>query len=556
MKNFFYPLQTLRIFLIIVLATLTGGISNRLQAQNGAQLSGNLQSNGNFFIEDAAIGATGTPQYDYQKFGAESWLTLQYSYAGFEAGVRFDLFNHSNLLNPVGSYTDEGIGRWFLQKKIGKFDLAGGYLYDQIGSGIIFRAYEERALMIDNALVGVRAGYQLAPNWRVKAFTGRQKRQFERYGSILRGAVVEGFVQPDSTKNISFAPGFGAVARTFDDATVDRIVSAIASYAPQDSTGAQYNTYAFTLYNTLTINNWSWYAEGAFKTNDVLFNEFAPKATGGNGKLVNTDGYTIYSSLAYAGSGLGATLEFKRTDNFRFRADPFQVGVQGQVNFLPPLARQNTFRLTARFAPNTQELGEQGIQFDLRYKLNKKLSVGLNVADIRQLDGTLLYREVAPEITWKEKRKWQVLAGLQTLRYNMGVYQLKDSMVRAVTPYVEVIHRFTPKRSLRVEAQYLGTREEFGSWTFLLAEVGLAPHWLIFASDMYKIPHRNGPAFGREKTRFDGLHYPSVGAAYTHNTYRMALSYVKQVEGINCAGGICRYEPTFHGVRLQLNASF
>jgi len=43
---------------------------------------------------------------------------------------------------------------------------------------------------------------------------------------------------------------------------------------------------------------------------------------------------------------------------------------------------------------------------------------------------------------------------------------------------------------------------------------------------------------------------------YTYRANRFSLAYVKQVEGINCAGGICRYEPTFHGVRLQLSSSF
>lgn len=526
------------------------------QAQNAGRITGSLQSNGNFFITDEKIGATGTPQYDNQKFGAESWLALNYSNWGFDLGLRFDMFNNSNLLNPTGSFTAEGIGRWYIHKEIYGFDLSGGYLYDQIGSGIIFRAYEERSLMIDNALYGVRVGYKINDNWKVKAFTGRQKRQFNEYGSVIRGAAVDGFIQPDSTKNFSLAPGAGVVARTFDDETVNRIVNEIATYAPQDSTGAQYNTYAMTVYNTLIAGNFSWYLEGAYKTKDVLFNEFERKATGGLGKLTNTDGYTAYSSITYAGSGLGVTLEGKYTKDFRFRTDPFQIGVQGQINFLPPMARQNTFRLPARFSPNTQELGEKGLQLDLRYAINKALSVGINVSDIYQLDGTELYREIAPEVTYKYKRKWQLLAGLQLLKYNIAIYQGKDSYVKAVTPYAEWLYKFTPRKSVRIEAQYLKTDEEFGSWTFLLAEIGMAPHWLIYVSDMYKLPHANKEQFPEEKTKFDGLHYPTLGIVYTHRANRVSLAYVKQVEGINCAGGICRYEPTFHGVRLQLSSSF
>ncbi len=542
--------------LLSTLALLAAVFHPVFSQNNTARITGNLQSNGNFFITDEKIGASGTPQYDYQKFGAENWLALSYSNWGFDMGLRFDLFNNSNLLNPTGSFTDEGIGRWYVHKEIYGFDLSGGYLYDQIGSGIIFRAYEERSLMIDNALFGVKVGYKISDNWKIKAFTGRQKRQFGTYGSVIRGGALDGFIKPDSTKNFSLAPGIGVVGRTFNDETVNRIVNEIATYTPQDSTGAQYNSYAMTAYNTLILGNFSWYLEGAYKTKDVLFNEFEEKATGGRGKLVNTDGYTGYTSLAYAAEGLGITLEGKYTKNFRFRTDPFQIGVQGQINFLPPMARQNTFRLPARFSPNTQELGEKGFQLDARYSISKAWSVGLNYSDIYRLDNLSLYREIAPEVTFKYQRKWQILAGLQILKYNIQVYQGKDSYVDAVTPYAEWLYKFTPRKSLRVEAQYLSTDDEFGSWAFTLVEFGWAPHWLIYVSDMYKITHSNKSELPVEKTKFDGLHYPTVGLVYTHRANRFSLAYVKQVEGINCAGGICRYEPTFHGVRLQLSSSF
>ena len=487
-------------------------------------------------------------------------------------GLRFDVFNNSNLLNPTGSFTKEGIGRWYVHKQLDKFDFSGGYLYDQIGSGIIFRAYEERSLMIDNALFGVKVGYSINDNWKIKAFTGRQKRQFDIYGSVIRGGAVEGFIKPDSTKNFSLAPGAGVVARTFDDETVNRIVNEIATYAPQDSTGAQYNTYAMTVYNTMTAGDFSWYVEGAYKTKDVLFNEFLTKVNGGTGKLVNTDGYMAYTSITYAKKGLGITLEAKYNKNFRFRTDPFQIGVQGQMNFLPPIARQNTFRLPSRFSPNTQELGERGFQLDAKYALNKKISLGINVSDISNLDGVELYREIAPEITYKKDRKWQALLGLQFLKYNISVYQFKDDpedvddiipwvkkgekgYVDAFTPYGEWLYKFTPRKSLRVEAQYLLTDDEFGSWVNALAEFGWAPHWLVYVSDMYKIKHSE-EGVPEEKKRFDGIHYPTFGIVYTYRANRVSLAYVKQVEGINCAGGICRYEPTFHGVRLNISSSF
>jgi len=550
-----------------------------LSAQNAARITGNLQSNGNFFIADSAIGAIGTPQYDYQKFGAETWLALNYSNWGFDVGVRFDMFNNSNLLNPTGSFTDEGIGRWYIHKQVDKFDLSAGYLYDQIGSGIIFRAYEERALMIDNALVGAKLGYQINDNWKIRAFSGRVKRQFERYGAVVRGGAIEGFIKPDSTKNFTLAPGLGVVGRTYDASTIDNVVGSFIDYRKADVFGPQYNTYAATLFNTMTAGDFTWYFEGAGKTKDVIFYPAQERITSAgakvNGQLYNRIGYTFYSSLSYAKKGLGITLEGKRTKDFSFRGTPSDVGVQGPINFLPPMAKQNTYRLTARFAPATQELGEQAVQLDMRYAFNKKLSLGLNLSEIQNLDGLSLYREITPEFTFKQKRKWQLIGGVQLLKYQIEVYQQKKDVaddsdplaflgggdanyVDALTPYAEWLYRFTPRRSLRIEAQYLVTDDEFGSWVNCLAEVGLAPHWLFYVSDMYKLKHKAeaGKTPDPEKIKYDGIHYPSVGIVYTQKANRFSLAYVKQVEGINCAGGICRLEPTFHGVRLNVSSSF
>jgi Family of unknown function (DUF6029) len=528
----------------------------------GMRISGNVQTNANFFMTDSAIGAFGTPQYDYQKFGGETWLNLNFSNQGFEGNVRFDMFNNSNLINPTQSYNGIGIGRWFVQKKIKKLTLAGGYIYDQIGSGIIFRAYEERALAIDNALYGIKLGYQLSENWSVRAFTGKQKFRFGNYEAVIRGAAVEGFVQPDSTKQFSLVPGIGAIARTYDAETVTNIVNSLAATPSADREGLQNNTYAATLYNTLNLGRFSWYIEGAYKTQDVMDNPFAERVSGGAGRLVNQEGTVLYSNLTYAQKGLGITLEGKRTENFNFRTSPFEKAFRGQLNFLPPLARQNTYRLTTRYVPAVQEFGEQSFQVDIKYAVTKKWRLALNSSRITDLSNRLLYQEIYPEIVFKQGKKWQALAGVQVQYYNQAIFENKNDIVKTVVPFGEFFYKLSPKRSVRVETQYLHTKDDFGSWLNGLVEVGFAPHWIIYASDMYKLKHEAGATTSRGKpvtldnTRLDGLHYPSVGCVYTTGPNRFALAYVKQVEGINCAGGICRYEPTFHGVRLNVNSNF
>ena len=160
-------------------------------AQEPLSLSGSLESNVNFYMRDPAIGAANTPQYEHQQIGTDNWLSIRAQVSGFDIGVRYDLFANSSLLNPTDSYTAQGLGRWYVGKEIGKLSLMAGHIYDQFGSGVIFKSYEERALFIDNALVGLRAAYEISPTWTIKALAGRQKNLFDLYPSVLKGLNIE-----------------------------------------------------------------------------------------------------------------------------------------------------------------------------------------------------------------------------------------------------------------------------------------------------------------------------------------------------------------------------
>lgn len=544
-------------YLIALLVLATASLTFAQDGQKDpSRLSGNFQSNANFFIPDTTIGAFGLPQYDRQLYGADAWLQLNYSNWGFDIGARFDVFNNSNLLNPNSSYSDQGIGRWFIKKKIGKLGLSGGYLYDQIGSGIIFRAYEARGLAIDNALYGLRATYDITDDWKVKAFTGVQKRQFSTYSATIRGASIDGFIQPkDENAKWTLAPGFGIVGRTFSDETVNTVVNTIATYAVVDSIGAKYNTYAMTLYNTLTYGNFSWYVEGAYKTEEPYFDPFAIKTNRDGsqslGKLDYDDGSVLYTSLSYATKGLGISLEGKRTEKFTYRVDPFQTGNQGYMNFLPALTRVNTFRLNAYYNPATQELGELAFQGDVTYAPSRKLRFNVNVAYLNNLDGDKLYREYHFETFYKYKRKWTLSGGVQVQHYNQAVYEVKPDVdiVETFTPFAEFLYKFDRKKSIRVETQFMFTEQDFGDWLFALVEFNIAPHWSFSVSEMYNYKPT-------KRTDDEAISYPRVDVFYTNGANRFSLSFVKQVEGVVCAGGICRLEPAFSGVRLGVNSSF
>ena len=143
-----------------------------VSAQDEGVLSGNFQSNFSVFMKDTLIGADerASPQYGKQITSAEAWLFLNYDIKGFHLAARYDLFNNSNLLNPSGAYTGQGLGFWQIQKSIGNLELTAGSFYDQFGSGLIFRAYENRLIGIDYAMQGIRAKYTIADHTTIKAF--------------------------------------------------------------------------------------------------------------------------------------------------------------------------------------------------------------------------------------------------------------------------------------------------------------------------------------------------------------------------------------------------
>jgi Family of unknown function (DUF6029) len=512
-------------------------------------LSGSLQANGNFYLRDSAIGAANIPQYDRQLVGADAWLNLNYSRSGYDIGVRFDFFQNSQLLNPKASYSASGVGRWYVKKRIDKLSLYAGYVYDQIGSGIIFRAYEERPLAIDNALLGLNLTYDLMENWKMKAFTGRQKQQFDLYKSNISGFNTEGYI---SLGKVSLAPGVGIVHRNLDDETVNQVVSSLATYSKADSIGATYNTYATTLYNTLTAGKWTWYIEAAYKTPEVMFDPTAQKfnrnGTLSEGKLINRSGSIVYSNLSFVTEGFGITFEGKRTEGFTFRTTPLASLNRGTLNFLPPMSRQNTYRLTSRYVPATQELGEQAFQVDVKYAPKENVNIDVNVSNISNLKNDLLYREIYVSLLFKKEHS-QLTLGMQHQTYNQQIYEVKPNVpyVQTITPFVEYIRSFSDTKSLKIEAQYMNNKQDYGSWIFGLAEYSVAPKWVFTVSDMFN--------FDPKKTQ-EALHYPTVSVVYAVDANRFSLSYVKQVEGVVCTGGICRLEPAFSGVRLAVNSNF
>lgn len=551
------------IFSCLLLASFQLSIGQ--QTEEKGQLNGDLEFIGSVFLKDSAIGAADFPQYEEEFVGADAWFNLNYTYKGYDIGLRFDMFNNSNLRNPTGSFTAQGIGRWYVKKQLDKLHISVGYLYDQIGVGAIFRAYESRPLFIDNSLMGVRLRYNITDDLQLKILAGRQRNVFELHESFIKAGSLEWYKSFHSGLNI--APGAGMMNRTLSDNEMDALINVLKTYVDEERYLPMYNVYAFTLYNNLSYKGFNWYAEASFKTEDSFFDPMLEKSDGLGGKIqsgrfVGEDGLFLYTSLGYFRNKFGVTAEYKRTENFELRTAPTLQQFNGLMNYFPPMSRQNTYQLTARYIPTSLFLGEEAFQFDIRYALSRKLGVLLNVSHINDLEGNPLYREVFTEVNWKYKRKINMTGGVQIQRYNRLVYEQEgEGFLETLIPYVDFLYKLDRKKSVRCELQYMYTGadifghdfRDLGDWLFGLVEFGVAPHWIFTVSSMYNIV----PRFKEPNGEFrDPINYPSFGAVYANKGNRYSLRYVKQVEGVVCSGGICRLEPAFSGIRLNVNSTF
>ncbi len=521
-------------------------ISFFTNAQNLGRITGSLQYNQNFYQRDSTIGASGNPLYDNKLSGGEGWLNLNYTNNeyGLSSQVRLDIFNNSNLHNPVSPESAQGIGFWNVSKQFENLTVTGGYFYDQFGSGIVFRAYEDRGLGIDNAIYGLQLKYKMFNDKIfIKAFTGRQKNMFDTYAPILKGINAESFF--DAKGMVQFVPGISVVNRTLDDDNMNLIINTINTYNYDQRFIPKYNTYAYSLYNTTNFGNFSWYAEYAGKTSEAIKDN--------NGNLINKPGSVIFSTLNYSVKGFGATAQYKRTDYFKFRIDPNEneVLLKGMVSFQPPISQQNSLRLLSRYMPATQELGEQAAEADVYWNPAKGYKLRGNYTHIDDNNGGFLYQEGYGDIEIKKLRKSTVDLGLQAVDYNLAVYQGHPGrpIVHTLVPFAEFSHKISDTKSIRTELQYMFCKEDYGSWAYALVEYSIAPHYSFAVSDMYNTVQSTDNWHPQ-------AHYYNIFMSYTEHSSRFTVAYVKQVAGIVCTGGVCRQEPAFSGVKMTISTVF
>lgn len=195
-----YPL----LFLLFVNASLSAQLPSI-----GGHLGGSFESYTQFYQRDQKINAI-LPQ---DRVGSNNYLKLDYNNRNFSAGVQFESYlpsiagfpftiNESKIVNKYFKYTAK------------KFSVQVGDFYEQFGSGLIFRSWENRQIGINNAIEGVNVQVSPLSFIKIKAIAGRQRKVFDHANSTVRGADVEidfTAIKKDATPTTRVAVGFSYV---------------------------------------------------------------------------------------------------------------------------------------------------------------------------------------------------------------------------------------------------------------------------------------------------------------------------------------------------------
>ena len=148
----------------------------------GAQLHGDFESNVQSYRADPIIGAPVVPE----RIRTNNFANLILTSGKLTAGLRYEAY-----LPPLQGYDPRYRGQGIVYKyatyDAGRLAVTVGNFYEQFGSGLVLRAYEERNLGIDNSLEGVRVRLQPVKGVRLTGLVGRQRFFFEKSPAIVRG---------------------------------------------------------------------------------------------------------------------------------------------------------------------------------------------------------------------------------------------------------------------------------------------------------------------------------------------------------------------------------
>ena len=539
----------------MMIGLLIGMGSTSLFAQEESdklRLSGSIQSDMLLAQKDSTTGAEATDG----RFLTNTYVDLKLSSRYVEAGARLEYLKH-----PLPGYENDfkgwGVPYAYLKGRYKNAELTLGSFYEQFGSGFILRSYEERSLGIDNSLQGARLNYRPWAGVAVKVLTGRQRRYWSHNKSWMTGADVEWNID-ELFKSLQQHNTYITLGASYlNKHERDEVIMV----DPTHRLRLPLNVNAFDIRLRLQHRSFNILAEMAMKSQDPSHD---------NGYIYR-NGYVAMLSGSYSKRGMSLLLQAKRSTNMGFRSRRGMEGISSFVNHLPPFTMEHTYTLAALYPYATRPDGEWAYQAAAAYTFSKGSLLGgkygttakvnfSHVHSVRKNDagdiGTdgygspfwawgdaTYYQDIDFQVEKRLAKDTKLNLMYMYQRYNQTLLEGHGGMLNSHIFVADVKQKLAPNTTLRVEGQYLASKDGDKDWLFGLAELSLAPHWMFTLSDLYNVGN----------TR---VHYYQGYVTYSGGAHRLQLGYGRTRAGFNCSGGVCRYIPATKGLTLSYNYNF
>ncbi len=519
-------------------------------------------------------------------FRSNNYINFNYDINKFSFGIQLEGYAPNALLNFAPSFDKQiGLATAFAKYKTNKIEATLGHFYEQFGSGLALRSWEDRQLGINNALLGGRLKYYLNDNVEITGLVARQRKGFDITESNIYGLNTEinlkSLLKSDKT-----GVNIGLSFLGKDEAYV--------STTPGFK-GADFPNLVYTTSARLDLTTGGFYAntEYVYKSDDVRIK------TGVVHEGAKFDGNALLLTLGYSQKGLGISNTFRRMENMNFYSERNAAGNNFNeqiMTYIPGLTKQHDYSLTniyvyqAQSGTNFSNVhldsstgkitgtisdGEIGDQIDIYYKIKKGSVLGgkygtkiaanfshwaslyttINTAgdyeSIYDIEydtdflnyRNLYYRDANIEVRKKWSKKWSSIFSYVNLYYDKLAIEGKDGDVNANIGIAESTYKIGGGKALRGEIQHLWTADDKNNWAAGTLEFNASTKLSFFATDMYN--------YGKTDD-----HYYNFGGSYTKGKSRFALSYGKQRGGLLCVGGVCREVSASTGLNFNIVTSF
>jgi hypothetical protein len=550
-------------------------MGNAQQTIEGGSITGNMESTFQYLNEDTLIDADQPPS----KGLLNTYINVFYTNGNFKAGMRLESYL-PRIQGYPNRFDGTGVGMRYLGYENDFVDITVGSFYEQFGSGMIFRAYEDRQLGYDNLMDGGRVIVRPMDGVKIKGVYGKQRLSFQEGRIVHSDGITRGFdgeinfnsaFEKLKTKKLKVTLGGSFMSKYQVDDREDLILP--------ENVGS-YGGRLKLRYGKFTLDG------------EYIIKEQDPSSD--NNYNYNY-GHAALFNFGYSRKGLGIILSAKSVDNMSYRSDRTSSLQDLFINYLPSMNKVHTYNLVASLYPYaTQPVGEIAFQGEILYtikrgsKLGGKYGTSLNlnystaygpnrdVSGVNPLDSTgvaystglfdisdsIYWQDINFNITRKFSKKFNLKLSYFNLVLNNDVAKVTGNatgLIKTNIGVVEAGYVINKKHSLRAELQalflnkvedkYSGERvtNDNGNWATILVEYNVSPNWFFSIMDQYNYGNPD------EALR---LHYFYGSFGYIKDATRITFGYGRQRAGLFCVGGVCRFVPASNGLTVGFTQSF